>query len=323
MAAPMTTEGADEKIGCPVCDAASRRVADLPGQTTRSELSWLGEAVPDSVDIPDYTLRSCSACALEFAWPMRAGDSKFYAWVTKFPVYHAKARWEWRQIKSILAAEKRPVRLLEIGSGVGSFLEFIGDLDHVSGIGLDTSASSVELARAGGHEAIEGEIRDNLEVLRERGPFDAIVATHILEHLENPREFVEQCANLLDAGGYALISTPYSPMSRELWRNDVMNLPPHHLTRWNHSAYQMLGARAKLVTKVHMPRAKSALKRTVRQTCIHVTGEDRRFSLAERVALLVRHPRAFVHTFRKTVAREKVDGKATPDKILVQFIKAS
>tara|TARA_R110002110_G_scaffold85816_1_gene223261 strand:+ start:2650 stop:3609 length:960 start_codon:yes stop_codon:yes gene_type:complete len=319
----MEAEPGEENIACPVCDASSLRVSEMPGSTTRSELSWLGEAVPDSVEIPDYTLRACSACALQFAWPMRAGDSKFYAWVTKFPVYHAKARWEWRQIKTILAAEKKPIRLLEIGSGVGSFLEFIGNLNHVSGVGLDTSASSVELARAGGHEAIEGEIKDNLDVLRERGPFDAIVATHILEHLEDPREFIEQCASLLDDGGYALISTPYSPLSRELWRNDVMNLPPHHLTRWNHSAYQMLGERTKLVTKVHMPRAKSALKRCIRQTCIHVTGQDRRFSLAARLSILLTHPRAFASTFKKTVGREKANGQAAPDKILVQFIKAS
>jgi 2-polyprenyl-3-methyl-5-hydroxy-6-metoxy-1,4-benzoquinol methylase len=319
----METKGSNENIGCPVCDSSSSRVSDLPGSETRFELSWFGEPVPDDVEIGDYTLRSCTACALHFAWPMRAGDNKFYNWVTKFPVYHAKSRWEWRQIKSILAAEKKTIRLLEIGCGDGSFLEFVGDLNHVQGVGLDTSAGSAELARARGHETIVGEIKDNLDVLRERGPFDAIVATHILEHLENPREFVEQCGSLLKEGGYALISTPYSPMSRELWRDDVMNLPPHHLTRWNYSAYQMLGEQTNLVTKVHIPRAKTALKRSVRQTCIHVAGEDRRFPLAERIGILVSHPRAFMHTLLKTLDREKVKGKAAPDKILVQFIRAA
>lgn len=319
----METKAGDPTIACPICYSASSRITELPSEVTRFELSWFGESVPGDVEISDYTLCACSACHLHFAWPMRAGGKKFYDWVTKFPVYHAKIRWEWRKIKSILAAEKKDILLLEIGCGVGLFLEFVSDLKNVHSVGLDISASSAELARGRGHETIVGEIRDNLNVLRKRGPFDAIVATHILEHLENPREFVEQCGSLLKEDGYVLISTPYSPMSRELWRNDVMNLPPHHLTRWNQSAYQMLGKRANLVTKMYIPRAKSALKRSVRQTCIHVTGEDRRFPLGERVAILVSHPGAFVHTLLKTLDREKVKGKTAPDKILVQFIRAA
>jgi 2-polyprenyl-3-methyl-5-hydroxy-6-metoxy-1,4-benzoquinol methylase len=319
----METNESEENVSCPVCDGTSSRVTELPGSIIRSELSWFGEAVPDDAEIADYALRTCSACKLQFAWPMRAGDTKFYDWVTKFDKYHAKNRWEWRQIKSILAAEEKTVRLLEIGCGDGSFFEFVSDLDNVVGVGIDTSASSVELARARGLETIEGEIKDNLDVLQERGPFDAIVATHILEHLEDPRLFVEQCGSLLKDGGYALISTPYSPLSRELWRNDVMNLPPHHLTRWNFTAYKMLGEQTNLLAKVHVPRAKSALKRSVRQTCIYVTGEDRKFSLVERIKILVSCPRAFAHTLMKTIDREKMMGKAAPDKILIQFIKST
>lgn len=40
------------------------------------------------------------------------------------------------------------------------------------------------------------------------GPFDAICAVEIVEHLENPRHFLRQCRALLRPGGRLLLSTP-------------------------------------------------------------------------------------------------------------------
>lgn len=38
--------------------------------------------------------------------------------------------------------------------------------------------------------------------------FDAVLASEILEHLENPRHFFRQCNKLLDEGGHVVLSTP-------------------------------------------------------------------------------------------------------------------
>lgn len=74
--------------------------------------------------------------------------------------------------------------------------------------------------------------------------FDAIVALEVIEHLENPREFLRQCRQLLRPGGVLLLSTPniVCPASRVLflrrgeflwfgetdYRNDghILPLPP-------------------------------------------------------------------------------------------------
>ena len=40
------------------------------------------------------------------------------------------------------------------------------------------------------------------------GTFDAITATEIIEHLENPRHFARQCFKILKPGGTLIISTP-------------------------------------------------------------------------------------------------------------------
>ena len=40
------------------------------------------------------------------------------------------------------------------------------------------------------------------------GPFDGVIGLEIIEHLENPRHFVRQCAALLKPGGGLILSTP-------------------------------------------------------------------------------------------------------------------
>jgi SAM-dependent methyltransferase len=40
------------------------------------------------------------------------------------------------------------------------------------------------------------------------GQFDAIMASEIIEHLENPRHFARECFKLLKQGGHLFLSTP-------------------------------------------------------------------------------------------------------------------
>jgi len=55
------------------------------------------------------------------------------------------------------------------------------------------------------------------------GPFDGVVATELIEHLENPRSFLRQCRVLLRDAGWVLLTTPNleNPVSKALFvRND-------------------------------------------------------------------------------------------------------
>ena len=282
-----------------------------------------GAPPPDTVDICDYTMLACADCGLVFASPMRAGDDAFYRWVTGFDRYAAAHRWEWRAIKSILAREARPTRLLEIGCGEGGFLRSLADLRHVRASGIDQSARSVEAALARGVEAKRMTVDALLAAPDRDGGYDAIVATHVLEHLEKPLEFVMGCAAMLNPGGSLLLSTPYSPLSRELLAWDIMNMPPHHLTRWNATAFRKLAGRAGLTIAIIAPRAVPPLKRAVRQTCIKATGEDRRFPLLERVSILARHPGVFREILARARCRERLDGRLAPDKVLVRLSNAA
>jgi len=304
---------------CPVCGGAGIHERDIHGVDSRRLLGEVfGAPPPETVDLCDYSMHSCVDCGLVFAAPMRAGDGAFYEWVTGFDRYVATHRWEWRAIRSILAREAVPVRLLEIGCGDGAFLHAIADLKHVSATGIDRSEGSVAAARAQGVDARVATVEALLAERRGQG-FDAVVATHVLEHMEDPLGFVKRCAGLLNPGGSLLFSMPYSPLSRELLGWDVMNMPPHHLTRWNRRAFRKLAEVAGLDIAIHAPRARPVLKRAIQQACIRVTGEDRKFPLGERLRILLRHYGVFREILAQARSRERLDGRLAPDKVLVRL----
>ena len=72
------------------------------------------------------------------------------------------------------------------------------------------------------------------------GEFPVVTSFHCLEHVSQPVEFVRELLRATARGGSLFLSTPYSPMSFETEWFDVMNHPPHHMTRWNLAAYRKL-----------------------------------------------------------------------------------
>lgn len=62
---------------------------------------------------------------------------------------------------------------------------------------------------------VQADLNDDFSVAREQA-FDVIVASEIIEHLENPRHFMRQCHRLLKPGGRLVLSTPNIDTSASL-----------------------------------------------------------------------------------------------------------
>jgi SAM-dependent methyltransferase len=100
----------------------------------------------------------------------------------------------------------RPLRVLDVGSGDGKFLDTIkAILPGTETVGLDTSAEALQRAKDHGHETICGDLT---EVEIESGSFDAIISLHVIEHVARPDVFLKACARLLRPDGVILIETP-------------------------------------------------------------------------------------------------------------------
>lgn len=95
-------------------------------------------------------------------------------------------------------------RLLDIGCGVGEFLETMRSYGwDVEGIDLDPEV--VEACKTRGLAVKEG----TLEAQRyPEGLFDAISMRHVLEHVPEPIRFLRECHRILRPGGVLVLLTP-------------------------------------------------------------------------------------------------------------------
>lgn len=306
---------------CPVCSGPGAVIRRLgAAEIARGLAAVFGQSPPAGAVPGDYDIVRCADCALVYADPMQAGGAVLYDWLTSFPKYHAQGRWEWARIKDVLAAEARPLRLLELGAGQGDFLETLKDLPRVTAQGIDLSESSVKKAQARGLDVR----RESLEqvIVEAAGTYDAVVLSHVLEHVATPGALMGAVRNLLAPRGRILFSLPYSPMSREYLHDDVMNLPPHHMTRWNISALEGLARVTGLDLETWMPKAKAPWKRALKHTGDKVRGEGRVRGLARLPVVL-----ANWGEFRRILAdhrnRERVGGRMAADTVLVSLKKGN
>ncbi len=304
---------------CPVCSGPGRVLRRLPASELAGGLEAVFGAPPPSDAVPgDYDLAECTACGLVYADPMLAGGRALYDWLTSFPKYHAQGRWEWAKLKELLVAEGRPVRLLELGAGQGDFLATLQDLPQVTAQGIDLAERSVAKAQARGLDVRKAALEQVIE--EAAGTYDAVVLSHVLEHVATPGALMGAVKNLLAPGGRILFSVPYSPMSREYLHDDVMNLPPHHMTRWNIRALDGLSKVTGLALETWMPKAKAPWKRALKHTCDKVRGEGRVRGLARLPVVL-----ANWSTFRQVLSdhrnRERVGGQPAADTVLVSLQK--
>jgi SAM-dependent methyltransferase len=122
-------------------------------------------------------------------------------------------------------------RLLEIGCGAGENLAHLEKLGwQVLGVEPDPKAAAV--ARSRGLAVIEVILHNSLF---EAESFDAIVMSHVIEHLKNPQEAINICHTLLRPGGRLVMLTPNTDALGHRWyREDWLHLdPPRHLNLFN------------------------------------------------------------------------------------------
>ena len=106
----------------------------------------------------------------------------------------------WRTLGGYLTKQSR---VLDFGCGKGYFLR------QLRAVGLD-DIHGVELSRSA-RRFLRGEGYDVAGSLSEFGsaePFDAISLFHVLEHLEDPRSFLESLKDSLAADGKIIIEVP-------------------------------------------------------------------------------------------------------------------
>ena len=218
---------------CPLCGApAPRTVAALDAAVVAREYRRvLGIDVAGPA--PSLRLERCPRCDLAFFTPPWAGDEGFYRRLQRLPWYYRPDKPEYRVAAACVSPEDA---VLEIGGGDGAFAAHLACRSYRM---LELNRDAVEAARRRGldarDDAVEAHAIDHPEA------YDVVCGFQVLEHVPGPRAFAAAAAACLRPGGLLILSVPgdESFVGRE--RHNLLNIPPHHATRWSDRSLATLG----------------------------------------------------------------------------------
>ncbi len=168
----------------------------------------------------------CKNCQLRFFETAYAGSGEFYEELQlNRKVYYNPDREEFTYSKDFIAKDDC---VLEIGSGSGFFAEKIESKKY---IGLEYNDKAIADAKSKGIELMKSSVEDYAKNSKEQ--YDVVCSFHVLEHVTSPYEFIKSSVELLKEGGKMIISVPYNASHLTNNVNHVLNLPPHHVSRWD------------------------------------------------------------------------------------------
>ncbi|KYQ89665.1 hypothetical protein DLAC_09630 [Tieghemostelium lacteum] len=145
--------------------------------------------------------------------------------------------------------------LMDIGCGAGLLTESLSRLGGDKVIGLDAAQNNILMACSHANldkklqcnlnekkleyieSTIENYIATNPSVLTADGGFDVVCSLEVIEHVDNPQEFVNYCSKVLKPGGSMFISTInrtyLSYLSTILAAEYILRLVPIGTHHWN------------------------------------------------------------------------------------------
>lgn len=167
----------------------------------------------------------CEECLLEFFPPALAGRDQLYVELQKFDWYYMPDKWEHGVAMRDIPAG---ARVLEVGCGEGAFVDRLRR-NGIEARGIELNASAVQVARSRGLPVSLESLTD--VVSRERGTYDVVCSFQVLEHVPDPEAFLRESVALLRKGGQLIFGVPNAD-SFIRHEFNILNMPPHHISRW-------------------------------------------------------------------------------------------
>jgi 2-polyprenyl-3-methyl-5-hydroxy-6-metoxy-1,4-benzoquinol methylase len=141
------------------------------------------------------------------------------------------------KIRHIIPPTNNKTRLLDIGCGNGDFLVFAKNLGWEV-MGLDVDKDAVNTALSNGLDVKLG----GIESLNKDDMFDMITLNHVIEHVYNPVELIQECYKHLNPGGRLWLETPnINSIGLNIYKKYWRGLePPRHLMLYNAHTLSLL-----------------------------------------------------------------------------------
>jgi len=168
---------------------------------------------------------------IKYFSPIISGDESFYEQLQKHDWYYQKNKNEYDFVSNFTVNK----RILEIGCGEANFYPISNCSNY---IGLEFNKAAIEKCKNKGLTVFKQSIADFSE--KNANIFDVVCSFQVLEHVDSPIKFLQDSLKCLKKGGYLIISVPSEDSFVGLAGNSILNMPPHHLTRWIDKSFAWL-----------------------------------------------------------------------------------
>lgn len=222
---------------CPLCSSSDVATLELvPGSLINrmygSELN-----IKDALSSTVLGYCSCHNCGLVYFSPLETGDNRFYEQLQQFEWYYMSDKAEFHVAMKSIPSN---ATVLEVGAGKADFSKLVGKERYS---GLEFNDLAIKRARDSGITLIKESVEDHAAAGHH---YDAVVSFQVLEHVRSPNAFIKACVDCLNPKGRLILAVPSQDGFVGKALNNILNMPPHHVTRWTDKTLRVLATMYKL-----------------------------------------------------------------------------
>jgi len=186
--------------------------------------------------LPEVMVAECPKSSYRFYYPVTtAGDGLFYEHLSVFDWYYMPWKWE---NDAALALIHEGQKVLDVGCGHGDFIQRLRDQKGCRVYGVELNSHAVEIGRKKGLEVLNVDLDLHAQSLQEG--YDIVTAFQVLEHIDQPLDFIRSCLECLAPGGTLLIGVPNNDSFIKDDPLGLLNMPPHHMGLWTPKSLEYL-----------------------------------------------------------------------------------
>lgn len=191
-------------------------------------------------------MKICQDCGTVTAWPRKAAENDVYD--HEMP----DNRWEFAETIADILSRGAQDSVLDIGCGKGGFLKLAKD-NGILELGIDFNESNIEAARRRGLNCHQKDLRQ----FTESEKFASVTSFHVIEHLDEPFEFLKAIRSVLQPDGAVYLSFPCQRRDIVPFMRDIADYPPHHMNRISDAGLRCLAERSGFVIAEQRNEARS------------------------------------------------------------------
>ncbi len=175
----------------------------------------------------------CEESDLVHFYPSIVGSAALYKQLEQYPWYYLKEKKEFEIARQYI---NDCDSVLEVGCGEGFFANHV---PRAKFTGLEFNPQAVVACHKKGLKVLDEPL--GVHSRKNAGKYSVVCAFQVLEHVADPKAFLTDALACLQKNGILIVSVPAEDSYVQYTPNHILNMPPHHQTRWSDNALRSLG----------------------------------------------------------------------------------